>query len=79
MSDETTVLPKKKIGFAAMDPARQRELARKGGKAAHEQGVGHEFDRETARVAGQKGGKAVHAKRRARLAAEGLTAENDSE
>lgn len=46
-------------GFASMDPEKQREIASKGGKAAHEQGVAHEFDSEEARKAGRKGGEAV--------------------
>jgi len=48
-----------KRGFAAMDPDRQRELARKGGRAAHEKGMAHEFTSEEARAAGRKGGEAV--------------------
>ena len=43
-------------GFAAMDPERQREIAREGGRAAHEQGVAHEFNSTEAREAGRKGG-----------------------
>lgn len=46
-------------GFAAMDPQKQREIASKGGKAAHQQGVAHEFTSEEARAAGRKGGEAV--------------------
>ena len=46
-------------GFAGMDPRRQREIASEGGKAAHEKGTAHEFDSESARQAGQKGGEAV--------------------
>ena len=30
-------------GFAAMDPARQREIASKGGRAAHAKGTAHEW------------------------------------
>ena len=45
-------------GFAAMDAARQREIASMGGKAAHEQGVAHEFTSAEAREAGRKGGQA---------------------
>ncbi len=48
-------------GFAGMDPEKQREIASKGGKAAHEKGTAHEFDSEEAQRAGSKGGKAVHA------------------
>jgi general stress protein YciG len=43
-------------GFAAMDPAKVSEIARKGGKAAHAAGTAHEFTPEEARVAGKKGG-----------------------
>lgn len=46
-------------GFASMDPARQREIASKGGRAAHEQGTAHEFTPEEARAAGRKGGQVV--------------------
>jgi len=48
-----------KRGFAAMEPHKQREIASKGGKAAHEKGTAHEFTPEEARVAGRKGGEAV--------------------
>lgn len=46
-------------GFAGMDAARQREIASKGGKAAHEKGTAHEFTSDEARVAGRKGGEVV--------------------
>lgn len=45
-------------GFASMDEARVREIASRGGKAAHEQGTAHEFTSEEAREAGRKGGRA---------------------
>lgn len=45
-------------GFAAMDEEKQREIASKGGKAAHESGNAHEFTSEEAREAGRKGGQA---------------------
>ena len=45
-------------GFAGMDEEKQREIASKGGKAAHEKGTAHEFDSEEAREAGRKGGLA---------------------
>ncbi len=48
-----------KRGFAAMDQAQQREIASKGGQAAHQKGTAHEFDSEEARRAGQKGGEVV--------------------
>ena len=48
-----------KRGFASMDPAKQREIASKGGRAAHSKGTAHEFTSDEARVAGRKGGEAV--------------------
>lgn len=56
--------PKRPRGFAAMDCKLVSEIARKGGKAAHSAGTAHEFTSEEARVAGRKGGRATHAKRR---------------
>lgn len=49
-------------GFASMDRERQREIASKGGRAAHQRGTAHEFTSEEAQAAGRKGGKAAHAK-----------------
>src|SRR6476660_3736499 len=46
-------------GFAAMDRDKQKEIASKGGKAAHAKGTAHEFDSSEAREAGRKGGVAV--------------------
>lgn len=46
-------------GFASMDQAKQREIASKGGRAAHAKGTAHEFTSDEARVAGRKGGEAV--------------------
>ncbi len=46
-------------GFAVMDLAKQREIASKGGKAAHAQGRAHEFTADEARAAGRKGGVTV--------------------
>lgn len=43
-------------GFASMSKERQREIASKGGKAAHAKGTAHEFTSEEARIAGRKGG-----------------------
>lgn len=48
-------------GFASMDIAKQREIASKGGKAAHEKGTAHEFTSEEAAAAGRKGGQARRA------------------
>ena len=46
-------------GFAGMDPARQRQIAAEGGRAAHEKGTAHEFTPDEARAAGRKGGEVV--------------------
>ncbi|HEV2719620.1 MAG TPA: KGG domain-containing protein [Thermoanaerobaculia bacterium] len=48
-----------KRGFASMDPGKQKEIASKGGRAAHAKGTAHEFTSDEARVAGRKGGEAV--------------------
>ncbi len=45
-------------GFASMSPEKQREIASKGGKAAHAKGTAHQFTPDEARVAGRKGGQA---------------------
>jgi general stress protein YciG len=45
-----------------MDPAKQRAIASKGGKAAHAKGTAHRFTPEEASEAGRKGGRAAHAK-----------------
>jgi general stress protein YciG len=46
-------------GFAAMSRDRQREIASKGGRAAHEKGTAHEFTADEARNAGRRGGESV--------------------
>ncbi len=46
-------------GFASMDDEKQREIASKGGKAAHEKGTAHEFSTDEAREAGRRGGQAI--------------------
>jgi general stress protein YciG len=51
-------------GFASMDRAKQREIASKGGKAAHAKGTAHEWTSEEAREAGRKGGMASHRRRK---------------
>ena len=51
-----------------MDRAKQREIASKGGKAAHQKGTAHEWTSEEARDAGRKGGIASHRRRRELLA-----------
>lgn len=56
---------KKKRGFATMNPELVRELARRGGAAAHRAGTAHEFTSDEARAAGRKGGIAAHSASRA--------------
>ncbi len=46
-----------------MNVEKQREIARKGGRAAHEKGTAHEFTSDEARAAGRKGGERVSANR----------------
>jgi general stress protein YciG len=57
-------MAKEDRGFASMDRNRQREIASKGGKAAHRKGTAHEWTSEEAREAGRKGGMASHRKQR---------------
>jgi len=47
---------KERRGFASMSPEKQREIASKGGRAAHRKGTAHRWSSEEARVAGRKGG-----------------------
>jgi general stress protein YciG len=53
-------MAKEDRGFASMDRTRQRDIASKGGKAAHQKGRAHEWTSEEAREAGRKGGMASH-------------------
>lgn len=46
-------------GFAAMHPEKQKRIASEGGRAAHRQGVAHEWSKDEAREAGKKGGQIV--------------------
>ena len=57
-------MAKEDRGFASMDRAKQKEIASKGGKAAHQKGTAHEWTSEEAREAGRKGGMASHRRRR---------------
>src|SRR5262245_2098528 len=45
---------KERRGFASMSPEKQREIASKGGRAAHQKGTAHEWTSEEARSAGRK-------------------------
>jgi general stress protein YciG len=60
-----------------MDRAKQREIASKGGKAAHVKGTAHEWSSEEAREAGRKGGMASH-RRRQNAPEPGTDERNDS-
>jgi uncharacterized protein len=59
MQSEGKTEGKSRRGFASMSPEKRREIARRGGKAAHEKGRAHEFTPEEARAAGRKGGLTV--------------------
>ena len=61
-------------GFASMNREKQREIASKGGKAAHAKGTAHEWSPTEAREAGRKGGQSAHA---ARMAGTGHPPENN--
>ncbi|HEX2340000.1 MAG TPA: KGG domain-containing protein [Vicinamibacterales bacterium] len=60
-------MAKEDRGFASMDRSKQKEIASKGGKAAHQKGTAHEWTSEEAREAGRKGGIASHQRRRERM------------
>jgi hypothetical protein len=55
-----------------MSPEKQREIASKGGRAAHEKGTAHEWTADEARSAGRKGGQ-ISRGGRGRLPAEAAT------
>jgi len=62
-------------GFASMDAEKQRQIASKGGKAAHQKGTAHQFSSEEARIAGSKGGRAARQKRSQQAAAQSAAKE----
>lgn len=47
-------------GFASMDESKQKDIASKGGRAAHAKGTAHEWSSDEAREAGRKGGQMSH-------------------
>jgi general stress protein YciG len=49
---------KQRRGFASMSSEKQREIASKGGRAAHVKGTAHEWTPDEARSAGRKGARA---------------------
>ena len=55
---EEDKVAKEDRGFASMDRSKQREIASKGGRAAHKKGKANEWTREEAQAAGRKGGLA---------------------
>ena len=61
---------KERRGFASMSPEKQREIASKGGRAAHEKGTAHEWTPDEARNAGRKGGQISRGGRGKLVAAE---------
>jgi uncharacterized protein len=65
VSPSSTPRVRKPRGFAAMDPKKVSEIAKKGGRAAHEAGTAHRFTSTEAREAGRKGGLAPHKRRKA--------------
>jgi uncharacterized protein len=61
--NEENKTTKKPRGFAALPPEQRTEMARRGGKRAHELGKARTFTREEAKVAGRLGGLASKAKK----------------
>jgi uncharacterized protein len=54
-------------GFASMTPEKKREIASKGGKAAHANGTAHKWTSEEAQAAGRKGGQISRKRRRVQV------------
>jgi uncharacterized protein len=65
-------------GFASMDRNKQREIASKGGKAAHQKGTAHEWTSEEAREAGRKGGMASHRRKQQQQQGDGGSQSEDN-
>ena len=64
-------MAKEDRGFASMDRSKQRDIASKGGKAAHQKGTAHEWTSEEAREAGRKGGMASHRRKQEQQSSDG--------
>lgn len=64
---------KERRGFASMSPEKQREIASKGGRAAHERGTAHEWTADEARSAGRKGGQVSRGGRGRLVSPEGMS------
>ena len=71
-------MAKEDRGFASMDRNKQREIASKGGKAAHQKGTAHEWTSEEAREAGRKGGMASHRRKQEQQQTESAVASETS-
>ena len=69
---------KERRGFASMSPEKQREIASKGGRAAHEKGTAHEWTPDEARSAGRKGGQISRGGRGRLVTAEAANGDNGS-
>ena len=72
-------MAKEDRGFASMDRNKQREIASKGGKAAHQKGTAHEWTSEEAREAGRKGGMASHRRKQEQSPAEPTSQGNEEQ
>jgi general stress protein YciG len=59
---EENIMAHSRRGFASMDREKQRQIASKGGRAAHAKGTAHEFTHQEAVEAGRKGGRAAQAR-----------------
>lgn len=70
-------MAKEDRGFASMDRGKQREIASKGGKAAHQKGTAHEWTSEEAREAGRKGGMASHRRKQEQMGAGNASSSED--
>ncbi len=73
-------MAKEDRGFASMDRGKQKEIASRGGKAAHQKGTAHEWTSEEARQAGRKGGMASHRRKQeaGESSSEAAIEQNDS-
>jgi general stress protein YciG len=72
-------MAKEDRGFASMDPAKQHEIASKGGRAAHQKGTAHEWTSKEAREAGRKGGLASHRPRQEQVVGQPTASEAPSD
>jgi general stress protein YciG len=71
------MVAKEDRGFASMARNKQREIASKGGKAAHQKGTAHEWTSEEAREAGRKGGMASHRRKQEQQGGGSSSASNE--